>query len=31
MHGKGTITHPNGDVYEGEWSNDLANGFGIFK
>lgn len=31
MHGKGKITHHNGDTYEGEWANDLANGIGTFK
>lgn len=24
------MTHSNGDVYEGDWKNDKANGYGIF-
>ena len=24
------MTHANGDVYEGQWLDDRANGFGIF-
>ena len=24
------MTHANGDVYEGNWVNDKANGYGIF-
>ena len=24
------MTHANGDVYEGNWVNDKANGFGVF-
>lgn len=24
------MTHANGDVYEGEWKDDKANGFGVF-
>jgi hypothetical protein len=24
------MTHANGDIYEGDWLNDRANGFGIF-
>ena len=29
-HGHGTFTHANGDVYHGEWVNDLAHGVGTF-
>lgn len=25
------MTYPNGDSYEGEWANDLREGFGILK
>jgi hypothetical protein len=24
------MTHANGDIYEGMWANDRANGFGVF-
>ena len=24
------MTHANGDVYEGNWVDDQANGFGVF-
>ena len=24
------MTHSNGDIYEGGWSRDKANGYGIF-
>ena len=24
------MTHANGDVYEGEWLEDKANGYGVF-
>lgn len=24
------MTHANGDIYQGEWRNDMANGFGAF-
>lgn len=24
------MTHANGDIYEGEWKNDKANGYGVF-
>ena len=27
---KGRMTHANGDVYEGEWRDDKANGYGTF-
>jgi hypothetical protein len=26
----GKFVHPDGDVYEGEWQNDKANGHGVF-
>lgn len=29
-HGEGVMVYENGDVYEGEWKNDLHHGFGIF-
>jgi hypothetical protein len=29
-NGRGRMTHANGDVYEGLWVDDRANGFGIF-
>jgi hypothetical protein len=29
-NGKGRMTHANGDIYQGEWKNDMANGFGTF-
>jgi hypothetical protein len=28
--GRGRMTHANGDIYEGQWSGDRANGFGVF-
>lgn len=28
--GHGRIEHPDGDVYEGEWLNNRANGFGEY-
>ena len=29
-HGKGRMTHSNGDIYQGEWANGQANGKGVF-
>ena len=29
-NGKGKFIHVDGDVYEGNWSNDKASGFGIY-
>lgn len=29
--GDGKLTYKNGDVYDGEWKNDMFNGEGIFK
>jgi len=29
-HGKGRITHKNGDIYHGEWKEGKAHGHGIF-
>jgi hypothetical protein len=29
--GKGTITHPNGDVYEGSWYEGVKHGYGVLK
>ena len=28
-HGKGKLTRPNGDTYEGDWKEDKREGFGI--
>ena len=28
---KGILTWPNGDIYEGEYTEDIRNGFGIYK
>lgn len=30
FQGYGQYTHPSGDVYEGEWKADQADGYGIF-
>ena len=30
MHGEGTIYFTNGDIYEGDWKDDKANGKGKF-
>ena len=30
MNGKGRLIHSDGDVYEGEWLNDKANGIGVY-
>jgi hypothetical protein len=30
MNGKGKLTWPDGRFYEGEYSNDQKNGFGVF-
>lgn len=30
-HGKGKFIHADGDIYEGDWGNDKANGYGIYK
>jgi hypothetical protein len=29
-HGTGKLVHMDGDVYEGDWANDMANGHGIY-
>lgn len=29
--GYGRLIHPTGDMYEGEWANDKANGQGVFE
>lgn len=29
-HGVGRLTHPNGDIYQGEWKDGKACGKGIF-
>ena len=31
LHGRGTYTYSNGDVYEGEWKNGLKDGWGTLK
>ena len=31
MHGQGTYTYPNGDVYEGTFSHDIKLGQGVLK
>ena len=28
--GKGKLVHIDGDVYQGEWMNDMANGKGVY-
>jgi hypothetical protein len=28
---KGRLIHSDGDIYEGEWSNDKAHGVGMYK
>lgn len=28
-HGQGIMQYPNGDAYEGEWRDDLREGFGV--
>jgi len=28
-HGKGKFWHTDGDIYEGDWKNNKANGAGI--
>lgn len=30
FHGKGRMTHANGDIYQGNWENGKANGHGVF-
>ena len=30
MHGQGKMIHPNGEVYEGTFDNDKAEGLGKF-
>jgi hypothetical protein len=29
MNGKGTYVFPNGNRFEGEWSNDVKHGYGV--
>ena len=29
-NGQGRLIHADGDVYEGDWKNDKAHGFGIY-
>ena len=31
MHGEGTFTYSNGDVYKGEWVNGLKHGQGSYS
>ena len=28
--GKGKFTHADGDIYDGDWKNNKANGNGVF-
>ncbi len=28
--GKGKFTHVDGDIYDGEWKDDKANGYGVY-
>ena len=30
MHGNGQLVHADGDIYDGEWAYDMANGFGTY-
>ena len=30
MSGTGRMTQANGDIYQGDWARDMANGQGIF-
>ena len=30
MHGLGKLVHSNGDIYEGQWENNKANGYGKY-
>jgi hypothetical protein len=30
MHGKGKMVHADGDMYEGDWEFDMANGIGTY-
>ena len=30
LHGYGTLTHPNGDKYVGEWKNGKRDGYGTY-
>ena len=30
MHGKGRLVHADGDIYDGEWKADKANGRGTY-
>ena len=29
QHGRGTLSYPNGDIFDGEWENDSKHGKGI--
>ena len=29
-NGKGRLIHSNGNMYEGQWKNDLAHGYGKY-
>jgi hypothetical protein len=29
-HGKGRLIHSDGDIYEGEWKEDRADGKGVY-
>ena len=30
IYSKGKLIHADGDIYEGEWKDDKANGFGVY-
>lgn len=29
-HGEGKFIHADGDIYEGQWKDDKASGFGLY-
>ena len=31
MHGQGIYTWPDGRIYDGEYANDVKDGFGIYR
>ena len=31
MHGRGLYTFPNGNKYDGEWQNDVKEGYGVLQ
>ena len=30
-HGYGKVTYPNGNIYDGQFENNVCNGYGVFK